>query len=264
MAAIESLLGQTPASPLQQSQQSVANVKSQDVAPPYYIPTVQPQAGQMQFQAGFGDQTPVGFPMLWFPSPQVAYQAASPQAAYNVACPALVMCSPYHQLGYQGGMIFTTQNPPGVIICQQPSASAGAVTPHPGVALEYAVSKSNHQLQLHMTHQMASSISPYTADSQPYEKLPSHYSTNLNSAGAVNELIQQMKLSSNDLLETSAPNENRPLPARPPPGPLGVLQSSQLKRYKRGSKNAAMHKDGMIQSLTYLSTTAISTVPTIS
>ena len=65
------------ASPQQQSQPSVANVKSQDVAPPYYMPTVPPQAEQMQFQAGFGQQTPVGVPMQFGQSsnPQIAYQA---------------------------------------------------------------------------------------------------------------------------------------------------------------------------------------------
>ena len=112
--------------------------------------------------------------------------------------------------------------------------------------------------------QMAGSATPSTPDSQPFETLPAPFSTDLNSADALEELLQQVGLSSDNLLETPAAYENRPLPARPPPEPLEELHPSEPKRNKRGRKNAPRHPDGTFQSLSSLSTEKTSTVPTTS
>lgn len=126
------------------------------------------------------------------------------------------------------------------------------------------MSKSSPQPQFQPTPQMASSATLSTPVSQPFETLPAPFSTDLNSADALEELLQQVGLSSDNLLETPAAYENRPLPARPPPEPLEALQSSGPKRNKRGRPNAPRHPNGTFQSLSSPSTEKTSTVPTTS
>ena len=124
------------------------------------------------------------------------------------------------------------------------------------------MSKSSPQLQFQATPLMESSATQFTPDSQPYETLPALYSTDLNSAAALEELLQQVGLSSENLLETPAASEHRPLPARPPPAPLEALLPSEPKRNKRGRLNAPRQPNGQYRSVS--STEMTPTVPTTS
>jgi hypothetical protein len=127
-----------------------------------------------------------------------------------------------------------------------------------------AMIKSSPQLQFQSTAQMASSATQFTPDSQPYETLPALYSTDLSSAAALEELLQQVGLSSENLLETPAAYANRPLPARPAPPLLEAVLPSEPKRNKRGRVNAPRQPNGQYRSLWSTTTETAPTVPTTS
>ena len=122
------------------------------------------------------------------------------------------------------------------------------------------------RLQSLPTHQMAGSAMPSTLDSQPYETLPLPSSTDLSSAAALEELLQQVGLSSENLLETPDPFDQarRPLLPRPPPAELDQLQPSVPKRNKRGRVGAPRLPNGQYQSLSSQSTEKTTTGPTTS
>ena len=126
------------------------------------------------------------------------------------------------------------------------------------------MSNANSQLQLNPTLQTASSLTHSTPDSQPYSTLQAPFSTDLSSADALEELLQQVGLSSTNLLATPEQCENRPLLHRPPPQPWDPTQQSEPKRNKRGRVNAPRQQNGRFQSLTSLTTERTPTLPTTS
>ena len=126
------------------------------------------------------------------------------------------------------------------------------------------MSKPSPQLHLNPTRQTVSSLTPSTLDSQPYSTLPAHFSTDLSSADALEELLQQVGLSSNNLLATQEQCESRQLLPRPPPEPWEPTQPSETKRNKRGRVNAPRQQNGRFLATSNSSLSMTSAVPTTS
>ena len=112
-----------------------------------------------------------------------------------------------------------------------------------------------------------------TQHSQAYNAPQVHCLLDSNSPDALEELLQQVGLSSVNLLTTpevtpQVSNANRSLPCRPPPQPWEPFQPSEQKRNKRGRPNAPRQENGRFKSQCSSSTektlTAMPTVPTTS
>ena len=127
-----------------------------------------------------------------------------------------------------------------------------------------STSNSNPQHQLKPMQQKASSLAHSTPDSQPYNTLQAPLSTDLSSAYAMQELLQQVGLSSTNLVATPEQYENRALLHRPAPQPWDPTQQSEPKRNNRGLVNAPRQQNGRFQSLTSLTTEKTLTLPTTS
>ena len=111
-----------------------------------------------------------------------------------------------------------------------------------------------------------------TQHSQAYNAPQVHCLLDSNSPDALEELLQQVGLSSDNLLATpeltpQVSNANRSLPCRPLPQ-LWEFQPSEPKRHKRGRPNAPRQKNGQFKSQCSPSMektlTAMPTIPTTS
>ena len=112
-----------------------------------------------------------------------------------------------------------------------------------------------------------------TQNSQAYNAPQVHCLLDSNSPDALEELLQQVGLSSDNLLATpevtpQVSNANRSLPCRPPPQPWEPFPPREPKRNKRGRPNAFRQENGRFKSQCASSTKktliAMPTFPTTS
>ena len=116
-----------------------------------------------------------------------------------------------------------------------------------------SMSNANPQHQLNPMQQTASSLTHSTPDSQPYSTLQAPFSMDLSSADALEELLQQVGLSSTNLLATPEQCENRPVLDRPPPQPWDPTQAkrAETKQTRKGERAKTAKREIPKSNLAY-------------
>ena len=126
------------------------------------------------------------------------------------------------------------------------------------------MNKLGQQPQFQPTPQMACSATLSTPDSQLFETLPAPLSTDSSSAAALEELLQQVGLSSENMLETPEPYARSTASSSATAGAVGSIAPKRTEAKQARKEEAPRLPNGTVSKSNSQSTEKTPTAPTTS